>query len=245
MTGLSTSASSWALTMSEPVLIDNDIVLKACCYSIVDEMLACLGGHQRPVVVLGAARFIVGSRIRRACDIANPLSAAQALEQLLVQVDELEPDDREIALAAAFEAETQALGLDLGSGESLLLAALLCRVVVLLLTGDKRAIYAIERLMQATDGVGARGRIACLEQLAMGLLGSCDCVRLRDHICREPAVDRALSICFACGSAALSPTAVIEGLASYVRALRRDAPTVLVRTDDLSAVISQENGVGL
>jgi hypothetical protein len=157
---------------------------------------------------------------------------------MLSRLDQLEPDRDEVTLAAVFETEAQTLGLALDSGESLLLAVLVRRSAGLLLTGDKRAIGAIEQLIKRTGELGIRGRLACLEQLICDLLISYSPDYLRARICREPDVDVTLSICFSCHSGALAGASAAEGLVSYVRALRRDAPTALISSDDLSAVVA-------
>jgi hypothetical protein len=45
------------LPMPNGALLDNDVVLKTCCYATVDDMLTCLG-QLGPVAVLGVARFV-------------------------------------------------------------------------------------------------------------------------------------------------------------------------------------------
>lgn len=93
--------------MPSGALLDNDVVLKTCCYAAVDDMLGCLG-QVGPVAVLGAARFVLASRIAKARNIVNKASATAALGALLAAAATVEPDSSEIALAADFEAEASA-----------------------------------------------------------------------------------------------------------------------------------------
>jgi hypothetical protein len=224
--------------MPNGALLDNDVALKTCCYAAVDDMLSCLG-QVGPVAVLGVARFVVASRIAKAQNIVNKTSAAAALNALLAAVTTLESDNTEIALAAEFEAEALARGVALDSGESQLLAVLLQRGTSLMLTGDKRAIAAIEAVAQAFRcATSATGRVACIEQLFMELLARCEVESLHERVCSEPNADKALSICFACHSQSFVVDNAVNGLISYINDLRMQAPTILVATNDLSAVFA-------
>jgi hypothetical protein len=50
---------------------------------------------------------------------------------------------------------------------------------------------------------------------------------LRTAICTEPMVDKTLTICFGCSSASTQRETVLEGLDSYIRALRSVATRIL------------------
>lgn len=224
--------------MPKGVLLDNDVILKTCCYAIAGDVLICLE-EIGEVSLLGAAHFVLAARIMKASNIANKETARTELSTFLRATAVLEPNDAEVALAADLETEALARGIMLDSGESLLTAMLLSRDSALMITGDKRAIAAIEVVSHALDKAkDATGRIACLEQLLMTLLIRCTPVSVRERICREPAVDRALSICFACSSGRFTMEAIAEGLGSYIGNLRSQAPTVLVVSHDLSAVVA-------
>jgi hypothetical protein len=224
--------------MPSGALLDNDVVLKTCCYAAIDAMLGCLG-KVGPVAVLGMARFVLASRIAKARNIVNKASATAALAVLLAAADTVEPDSSDVALAAEFEAEASARGVALDSGESLLLAVLLQRGTSLMLTGDKRAVAAIEAVAWALGcATRATGRVACLEQLFMELLARCEAEWLHERVCSEPEADKALSVCFACNSHMFIVDSAVDGLVSYINDLRIQAPTVLVATDDLSAVFA-------
>jgi hypothetical protein len=160
-------------------------------------------------------------------------------------VTPIEPDDEELALAAEFEEVAQSLGVDLDGGESQLLAVLIRRSAALLLTGDKRAILAMEPIVQAGsyhDQVARR--VACLEQIAMALISRHGAETIHRRVCSEAAIDKSLANCFSCISGFCRPESILEGLTSYIADLRRQAPRVLVDSDDLSTVVPQEDGVG-
>lgn len=108
-----------------------------------------------------------------------------------------------------------------------------------MLTGDKRAIAAIEAVARALGcATGATGRVACLEQLFMELLAHCEAEWLHERVCSEPEADKALSVCFACSSPTFVVDSAVDGLVSHINDLRIQAPTILVATDDLSAVFA-------
>jgi hypothetical protein len=95
-------------------------------------------------------------------------------------------------------------------------------------TGDKRAIIAIEQLMDTmTQLQPIAGRLQCLEQAFRRLIAYVDAEVVRRAICAEPNVDKALTICFGCFSPEVAHASICEGLDSYIAALRTGAARVL------------------
>ena len=95
------------------------------------------------------------------------------------------------------------------------------------LTGDKRAIVAIEGLVDADERLAAlSGKVYCLEQLILIVLSADSNEKLRDSICTESSVDKTLTICLSCRSNS-GFEATAECLGSYIRDLRSKAPRVL------------------
>jgi hypothetical protein len=223
--------------MAESLLCDNDIILKSCCCDLSVEVLICLTCIGE-IGILGAAQYVVASRISRSTRIANKAVAQTNFEVFISSVQIIEPTDNELELAAEFESEAQKFNLSLDGGESILLAALLYRAPSLMLTGDKRAITAIE-MLKARNASAAQipQQIACLEQLFLSLLQSNDFKMLQERVCHEPATDVVLSNCFSCKSGKFSQQSIQDGLTSYVTALRLVALSVLLPTIDLSAVV--------
>lgn len=224
--------------MADSVLMDNDVILKTCCYGIVDEVLGCVAGQTRTVHVLGVVRYVLGRAISKRKNITDGETASARLADLLGRVSLLEPSREELLLAAEFETAAQSLGVELDGGESQLLSVLVTRSAAVLLTGDKRAIRAIEPVVHAVGyDRQAERRVACLEQMIMAIVGRHGAEAIHQRVCREAGIDKSLAVCFACASGRCDPQSILEGLTSYVRALRRDAPAALVASDDLSAVI--------
>jgi hypothetical protein len=210
------------------VVIDNDIVFKGVCYGILRDILQINEGTKGDVGVLGAARFVVAKKIQRTKLNRTTELVMLELATFLSAATTLEPTDDEQALAADLESAAQRLGINLDVGESQLCAVAIERLVPLLLTGDKRAITAMEYLLDTEVRLqDLCGKIRCLEQAVACVLHQKELETLRTAICAEAAVDKALTICFGCSNANIQRETVLEGLDSYVRALRSAAPHIL------------------
>ncbi len=127
------------------LLIDNDVLIKCACYSLLDQV--------RPpddrcgeVGVLGAAPFIVRGYLDKRGTINDRQSARLRFDSYLQTVVILEPSAQELALATTIEEAAMLRGIDLDGGESQLCAIAAFRMSPLLLTGDKRAIRGAEQL---------------------------------------------------------------------------------------------------
>ena len=208
-------------------LIDNDILLKGACYRLLADLVTVKCGTDH-VGYLGAARFVLRKKIRRTNLRGDADEAEAELQGFLAQHEAIETTAEEQALAATLEATAQSLPVNLDAGESQLLAVLVLRTLPSLMTGDKRAIIAIERLLAATAAIAeATGKVTCLEQLVRYAIVERDATAIQAAICREPDVDKTLSICFSCFSPERSISSVLEGLDNYISDLRHKAPRAL------------------
>jgi hypothetical protein len=209
-------------------LIDNDILIKGACYRFLTELANGIPGDGH-CGVLGAARFVVPHYIKRQ-KLRGDLAAAEVcFFSFLAGTEALEPSSEEQELAAALEANAQKLSFSLDAGESQLVAILVSRVLPWLATGDKRAIAALEKLLD-TDArlANLAGKIRCLEQLVKQMLLIGDYSIIRNAICSEPTVDKTLTTCFSCSSQSPTNSANIhQGLDSYIGAVRASAVRVL------------------
>lgn len=228
--------------MSEPFVLDNDIALKACCYDCTEEFAATCCAS-RKALILATAPFVLRDRIARSSRIKNRARASQALGALLTRLAPAEPTDDELALAAELEETATQRNLELDTGESILFAILSLSGARALLTGDKRAVSALEVASEILGVSKADGRIACFEQVMSTLLQQGGPV-LAAKVCAEPDVDKALAICFRCTSGSFDAASAQAGLASYVADLRKSAPRLLSIGDSLQALVAHENGVG-
>ena len=206
-------------------LVDNDVLLKAVCYGLLHELISSNGTS---CGVLGAAQFVLAKRIRRLALRGDVVAAQSRLDGFISQALVVEPTDEEQDLAADLEGAAQRAGVSLDSGESQLCAILVSRMVPWLLTGDKRAICAIEVLLELEPRISsASGKVRCLEQLVLAAISRGDINMLRSAICSEPAIDKTLTICFSCRSSSVARESILEGLESYISSLRCDGPRVL------------------
>jgi hypothetical protein len=208
-------------------IVDNDILLKGTCYGLLAELMGAVPG-EGTVGILGAARFVVLKQLRKK-DLRGSAAAAQArFLAFLVENEVLEPSAEEQRLAAILEASAQSLAVNLDTGESQMVSILVLRTLPWLLTGDKRAIAALEQLLDAgTDLATIAGKVKCLEQLFRLVVTNLDIGFVRGAVCGEPSVDKTLSICFSCTSSGTDSRTVCEGLESYIRNIRASAGRVL------------------
>jgi hypothetical protein len=209
-------------------VVDNDIVCKCCCYQLLFEVIDSLEIQAEMVGVLGTARFVVAKRIKRSGLLKDPSGPISELDGFLAKASVVEPTDVEQFAAADLEFAAQVAGLPLDVGESQLCAITLERSIPLLLTGDKQAIESLEGLLPSVSGLAEIcGKVKCLEQVILGLLNFRNPDTVWNAICNEQHVDKALTYALGCSRAALDLEEAIEGLVSYINAIRQAAPRVL------------------
>lgn len=208
-------------------LIDSDVLVKGSCYSLLERLAAAVPGVEQSAI-LGAARFVVPNRIRRQELKGNVTVALEAFKKFADKSAVVEPTTDEGLLASKLESRALALALNLDVGESQLVAILVLRAVPFLLTGDKRAIAAMESLLDVESELAPLpGRVRCLEQLVWAVVDEDGAAATRAMICAEPDVDRSLTICFSCRSFEISDESVRNGLNSYISSVRAVAGRVL------------------
>jgi hypothetical protein len=201
------------------------VIKKAVAYALEDEFWP----SPEDVGALGVARFVLEGALLRAPLRADAEAVKARLGAFLDRAETLEPSDVELELAAALELEAQKAGLPLDGGESQLAAITVGRKLEALETGDKRAIGALEVLLNyAGELAWLAARVRCLEQIAFELSAQVEFGDLCSSICAEPEVDKALSASFSCASGGAQHAADAQaGLRSYIEDLRRVAPRLL------------------
>lgn len=216
------------------LLLDTDVILKLASYGLLDAIAhpGCSSGCQRRTGIVAAASFVARKRLRK--NTMDPDAATARLETFLADVATLEPTDDELTTAADLEDVANRAGVDLDSGESQLCAIALTRGQPMILTGDKRAIIAIERLLPIIGKLTALvERVACLEQAVKLTVRRLGALAVRRLVQAENQADRAISICFRVTSDTVPDSFEPVGLDSYIEALRRDAPNVLMPGTEL------------
>lgn len=208
-------------------VIDNDVIYKGACYFLLAPICQAAGGQPNEMGTLSAARFVVESRIRRAPLAGDVNAVLAAFRNFVDQAVALDPTHDEVGLAADLESLAQRLGLPLDAGESQLCSILAIRAIPLMLTGDKRAITALEPMLDHEPRLApVAGRMKCLEQVVLQIILQAGLEPTRTQICAE-AIDQALTYCFSCFQSAAPLQSVLDGLNSYIGDLRNQAPRVL------------------
>jgi predicted nucleic acid-binding protein len=211
-------------------VVDNDILLKGACYGLLSDLMHGTADAVA-VGVLGAARFVVIKRIRKLNLRLDPVFALACLDTFLSSVQTVEPSANERIIAASLEAAAQKIAVSLDAGESQLAAIAISRNISAVLTGDKRAIVALEMLTDFyTPLVALTAKIHCLEQLFRRLVSTNKFAMIRNAVCNEPGIDKTLLICFSCANPNLELASVVEGLDSYIAALRKVSARMLAIT---------------
>jgi hypothetical protein len=208
-------------------LIDNDVLHKSLLYGLTEELILAINANQASAI-LGAAPFLIRKKMEKLVpELRQP--ALERLSATLATVQILEPTGEEIAHAAELELAAQLAGVDLDPGESQLCAAMLRRSLDRLITGDKRAIAALEVLLGSRSELNAMaGKVLCLEQcFILSLSRGADHDTFRVKICGSFSPDKALAICFRCHSIEQALEDTLACLRSYVEDLRHKAPTFL------------------
>lgn len=215
--------------MTPRAAVDNDVLIKVSCYFLAEEFLL-LYVESGGVGVLDSARYVVGDRLRKEVGIQDGNRARIQWSWLLQHVEELHPSPEEVALATAMEEFAIVHNLSLDGGESLLCAIAIHRGMSQIVTGDKRAIESMEVVLTEStlDLERLKESVTCFEQILCALVSTLGGEEVRLHVCAEPGVDRAASICFSCASGAVTHFDP-SGLDSYITALRGTAPSLLSR----------------
>ncbi|MEY9853095.1 hypothetical protein ABH923_002773 [Leifsonia sp. EB41] len=221
------------------LVIDNDILVKTSQYGRAAELihLGCSQPCSNSAGILDSAPYVCKARLTRLVETGKVGPEAIAdLEAVLARAELLKPDDAELALAAEIEELAQQNDLPIDGGESLLLAVC-CTRGSAVLTGDKRAIVGAENALDELPVLEAiKLRTACLEQAIGTLAERHGGLAIRADVCSKPDADIALTNAFECGRSSVPDDYAPAGLHSYIEALRRDAPRVLMPGDDMSWV---------
>lgn len=206
--------------MNKPILYDNDALLKLGAYDCV-KYLGDAG--LAPGAILAVARWSLRSQARRWRRVIDRERLCRLLDELIEEVEIVEPSSEEIELAAELEERAAKSPGMLDGGESQLLAVLIRRGWPMALTGDKRAIVAASRLgLPQLDG-----KLLCIEQAMLAMADEKNWAAIRASVCAELEADKAIALAFACGSTGLGLDQLREGLASYVEHLRGQSGDLL------------------
>lgn len=209
-------------------LVDNDILFKTARYNLTTDLLNSHPYGADSFHVLAAAKFMLRKRLEKHPPSRGKDVAIAEFESTISQITLLEPTEEEILLAAELEFIATKAGRELDSGESQLCAILILRKWDFIFTGDKRAVHAVESLIEIKCPE-MQGKITCLEQLIAHSLGLFSFDEFRRKICSEKGTDKALENCFACNSDHTTLDSCLEGLHSYIKNLKNQSPKALTQ----------------
>lgn len=227
--------------------IDNDVLIKTSLMKAGEHLLhhCCPEGCGGAVVTLVTAKWVTLKRLERL--VQDELADTEQLDYLrnmLSLTTELELDDAEVALATQLQewALVESLGLDTGEAQ---LAALCALRGAQLVSGDKRAIVALDRAILAFSAMRDLAfKVGCLEQVVATIALHAGGPMVREAICSAGGVDTALRMAMECSRTTVPADYYSSvGLESYIDDLRRNAPLALMPGVSLCSV-TKDDGIG-
>lgn len=199
--------------MSQPILIDNDVLLKLARYALLDEAIALFECTPTDVRVLATAKYRLLPAKNRLRFCKDEESAAR-LEAFLKTSNPLDPGLADPDLWDVLNAVP-----NIDSGEALLFAVGANNRDTLVITGDKRSLAALcshDSVIHVSNALA--GRVVSMEVL-FSILVEHQFAHVQECVRSKPNVDKALSIAFGVTTPA-DLNSVREGLNSYIRHLR-------------------------
>ncbi|MBX3648872.1 MAG: hypothetical protein KF853_13535 [Rhodocyclaceae bacterium] len=195
------------------LFIDNDALLKLASYDLLDTALTMFNIRPEDIHVLATARYALlpaKDRLRH-CKIEE---CASRLESFLAKATKLTPDGLNVGM---LDALTSKPGID--PGEALMLGTAASAPDSHIITGDKRALEALQAGKGLDDVCEAlAGRVLSLELLFLFLVEG-DFAQVQAHVRSRPGVDKALTYAFGVSTPA-NLDSVRAALDSYVGHLR-------------------------
>lgn len=216
--------------------MDSDVAKKIVQYDLLSELTKGLSCKLSDLAVLPQLKFQLKlNKPDKALKKLGSEKAVKAAKALVDAASEVEIDcqDSELLLMDSPSIDT---------GESVLFAAIAQRSQDKLISGDKRAFYALAQLEAPAIIKTLWPRIMCLEQAVAAILKSHPFESISQKIRARPDVDAALHMIFG-HSQASSVGGVEEGLASYINALIRDTNGVFCSNLVTSSPIAEHLGL--
>ncbi len=199
--------------MGQPILIDNDALLKLARYGLLDEVVALFGCTPTDVCVLATAKYsLLPARNRlRFCEDEESAARLEAFLRTSKPLDAGAADPDLLDVLNPVQ--------NIDAGEALLLAVGATNGDKLAITGDKRSLAALcshDSVAHVSNALA--GRVVSMEVL-FSLLVDHQFTHVQECVRSKPNVDKALSIAFGVTTPA-DLDSVREGLTSYIRHLR-------------------------
>jgi len=202
------------------ILLDVDAISKLAHWGLLTELPGILGIDIEAYSTVGSLKF----RARKSIDAPDgKLFRTSEAAQHALNFIALGTDLPDVAPESLLVYEN-ITGID--PGEALLLAALAQNEGTLLLTGDKRAVKAAAALGCELKSC-IYGRVLIVEQIVLAALLTHGIEWLRERICPQRHIDKAISIVMGSECRA-ERNSLIEGLSSYIKDVDDiDTPSLL------------------
>jgi hypothetical protein len=194
------------------VLSDNDILFKLAHCDLFDEFLAYIQLPVKSIAILHTCIFKMRKTLRSHPEVLARLERFCQLVTIIAD-DEVNID----VLEAIMET-----GAD--SGEAILAAKVAMTPGAYLVTGDKRAVRALNTMADGPIKSALAGRVLCFEELVIGLVHNSDFSELSTKLIAGSACDGVLRNAFGPGR---TEEHALACLYSYADELRTACPTLL------------------
>lgn len=194
------------------VLSDNDILFKLAHCDLFDEFLAFIQVPAKSIAILHTCIFKMRKTLK---GHPNVLSRLEKFCQLVTIIAD---DQVDIAILEAI------MGTGADAGEAILAAKVATTPGAYLVTGDKRAVKALNSMADGHIKSALAGRILCFEELVIGLMHNSGFASLSAKLIAGSACDGVLRNAFGPGR---TEEHALECLYSYADSLRTACPTLL------------------
>ncbi|MFN4329544.1 MAG: hypothetical protein ACK4FF_11780 [Limnobacter sp.] len=209
------------------VFLDTDILFKLARFGLLNHLSVHPIHPDSEFSILGAAKFMLQKKLQKKPPQRGIQQVTAELTDAMQWLNSAEPSETEIEIAAAIEAHAQKHGLAIDSGESLICAMIVNNACNYAMTGDKRALTGIGKVLQESAYKELKEKFICLEQIFLCWLAKLDAIELRKAVCTERDADKSISICFSCSSPEVPSENFIAGLTSNIIFLRKNSGEAL------------------
>lgn len=194
------------------VLSDNDILFKLAQCDLFNEFLAYVQVPAKSIAILHTCIFKMRRTLR-----SQPEVLAR-LEQFCQVVTVIVDDEVDIDILETI------MGTGADAGEAILAAKVATTPGAYLVTGDKRAIRALNTMTNGPIKSALAGRILCFEELVIGLMHNSGFAALSAKLNAGSACDGVLRVAFGPGR---TEEHALSCLYSYADELRTACPNLL------------------
>lgn len=206
--------------MAKVCFLDNDIIRKLIAFGLFDEAIALLQITKADLRTLTTAKFYFRREQKK-----QKLHTPEVWTEVMALVESC-------ATISETNDSAEAKQLDqfkevIHEGEVALILATRGEIDFLLLSGDKKFMKALALIPDQTIYNRLCGRVICLEQFVLKLIGVKGFRWVKERVLPERDCDGALKACFGSGEQATEANVSLT-LASYIKEVTDAAPNLLM-----------------